>query len=88
MAKTATLTLRVSEELKDKLARFAEQTNRTPSSVAEVAPLAIATAVSGEGSRAMTTKYAVASTNSTQKPTPNAISAASLSRPGQSRLEG
>ena len=35
MAKTATLTLRVSEELKDKLGRFAEQTNRTPSAVAE-----------------------------------------------------
>jgi predicted transcriptional regulator len=35
MAKTATLTLRVSEELKNKLGRFAEQTNRTPSSVAE-----------------------------------------------------
>ena len=35
MAKTATLTLRVSEELKDKLGRFAVQTNRTPSSVAE-----------------------------------------------------
>ena len=35
MAKTDTLTLRVSEELKDKLGRFAEQTNRTPSAVAE-----------------------------------------------------
>ena len=35
MAKTATLTLRVSGALKDKLGRFAEQTNRTPSSVAE-----------------------------------------------------
>ena len=35
MAKTATLTLRVSEELKDKLGRFAEQTNRTPSAGSE-----------------------------------------------------
>lgn len=35
MAKTATITLRVSEQLKDKLGRFAEQTNRTPSAVAE-----------------------------------------------------
>ena len=35
MAKTATLTLRVSESLKEKLGRFAEQTHRTPSAVAE-----------------------------------------------------
>lgn len=35
MAKTATLTLRVSEDLKDKLSRFAEETHRTPSAVAE-----------------------------------------------------
>ena len=35
MAKTATLTLRVSESLKEKLGRFAEQTQRTPSAVAE-----------------------------------------------------
>ncbi len=35
MAKTATLNLRVSEALKDKLGQFAERTHRTPSSVAE-----------------------------------------------------
>ena len=35
MVKTATLTLRVSESLKDRLGRFADQTNRTPSAVAE-----------------------------------------------------
>ena len=35
MSKTATLNLRVSESLKSKLGRFAEQTHRTPSAVAE-----------------------------------------------------
>ncbi len=35
MAKTATLNLRVSESLKDRLGRFAERTDRTPSAVAE-----------------------------------------------------
>lgn len=35
MAKTATLTLRVSESLKEKLGRYASQTHRTPSAVAE-----------------------------------------------------
>lgn len=35
MAKTAALTLRVSEELKAKLARLAAESDRTPSAVAE-----------------------------------------------------
>lgn len=35
MPKTAALTLRVSEELKAKLARLAAETDRTPSAVAE-----------------------------------------------------
>lgn len=35
MAKSATLTLRVSQELKEKLGRYAEQTQRSPSAVAE-----------------------------------------------------
>ena len=35
MAKSATLTRRVSQELKDKLGRYAAQTQRSPSSVAE-----------------------------------------------------
>ena len=35
MTKTAALTLRVSPDLKDKLARFAAETDRTPSAVAQ-----------------------------------------------------
>ncbi len=35
MAKTAALTLRVTPELKDKLARLAAETDRTPSAVAQ-----------------------------------------------------
>lgn len=35
MAKTAALTLRVSQELKDKLTRVAGETDRTPSAVAQ-----------------------------------------------------
>jgi predicted transcriptional regulator len=35
MAKTAALTLRVSQDVKDKLARLAEETDRTPSAVAQ-----------------------------------------------------
>ena len=35
MAKTASLNLRVSEDLKAKLTRFATETDRTPSAVAE-----------------------------------------------------
>jgi predicted transcriptional regulator len=35
VAKTAALTLRVSQALKDKLARLALETDRTPSAVAE-----------------------------------------------------
>lgn len=37
MTKAATLTLRVSEELKDKLSKLAEQTQRTPSALANKA---------------------------------------------------
>jgi predicted transcriptional regulator len=35
MAKTAALTLRVSQDLKDKLTRLAAETDRTPSAVAQ-----------------------------------------------------
>ncbi len=35
MAKTAALTLRVTQETKDKLARMAAETDRTPSAVAQ-----------------------------------------------------
>lgn len=35
MAKTATLTLRVSEGLKEKLGQYAQRTQRSPSAVAE-----------------------------------------------------
>lgn len=35
MTKTAALTLRVSQEIKDKLARLAAETDRTPSAVAQ-----------------------------------------------------
>ena len=35
MAKTATLTLRVTQETKDKLTRLAEETDRTPSALAQ-----------------------------------------------------
>lgn len=35
MPKTATLTLEVSQDLKDRLGRYAEQTQRSPSAVAE-----------------------------------------------------
>ncbi|CAN5123769.1 hypothetical protein BH09PSE1_BH09PSE1_24080 [soil metagenome] len=35
MAKTAALTLRVSQDVKDKLARLAAETDRTPSAVAQ-----------------------------------------------------
>ena len=35
MAKTAALTLRVSEQLKEKLVRLAAETDRTPSAVAQ-----------------------------------------------------
>ncbi len=35
MAKTAALTLRVSQDLKDKLTRLATETDRTPSAVAQ-----------------------------------------------------
>ena len=35
MAKTATLTLRISEDVKQKLARLAAETDRTPSAVAQ-----------------------------------------------------
>ena len=35
MAKTAALTLRVSQALKDKLARMAAETDRTPSAIAQ-----------------------------------------------------
>ncbi len=35
MAKTAALTLRVSQDLKDKLTRLAAETDRTPSAIAQ-----------------------------------------------------
>jgi len=35
MAKTAALTLRVSQDLKDRLARLAAETDRTPSAIAQ-----------------------------------------------------
>ncbi|MDZ4362377.1 CopG family ribbon-helix-helix protein [Brevundimonas sp.] len=35
MAKAATLTLRLSDDLKDKIARLAARTDRTPSAVAQ-----------------------------------------------------
>lgn len=35
MTKTAAMTLRLSQDLKDKIARLAEETDRTPSAVAQ-----------------------------------------------------